>query len=293
MLTNHGYGACNNAAKIISERSNSKLRIVNIPFPLENEEMAVSKIINELSSKTKLAIIDHVTSVTALVLPVKRIIDEFKRRGIEVLIDGAHAPGMLSLNIENLAPTYYTGNCHKWLCSPKGAAFLYVCKERRESILPPVLSFGTMWSSEKRLDIHNYFYWQGTDDPSAILSVPYSIDYLASLVDGAWDSIRKENKNKVLRAKAMICSTLKINDSIPDSSIGSMAIIPIPKKRLKLPKKTTHIHPFQELLYHKYGIEVPVNDWEDLILLRISAFLYNTEEDYEALLKALQELIET
>ena len=148
LVTDHCYGACANAAEYLAHRRGAVVRTARVPFPVKNEDEIVEAVLSSVSPRTRLALIDHVTSSTALVFPVKRISEELERRGVAVLVDGAHGPGMLEFNLDELKASYYVGTCHKWLCAPKGAAFLYVREDLRDSTdSPEAMSRGSITSA--------------------------------------------------------------------------------------------------------------------------------------------------
>ena len=136
IITNHTYNACANAARYWAERAGASVKVASVPFPISNPAEVVESIVAEIGPRTVLGLIDHVTSETALVFPIEQIADALHSRGVEVLVDGAHAPGMVPLNLETLTAAYYTGNCHKWLCAPKGAGFLAVRPDRQHKAKP-------------------------------------------------------------------------------------------------------------------------------------------------------------
>ena len=166
--------------------------IAPVPFPLAHEDDVVEAIVSAITPHTRLAMIDHITSPTALVLPIRRIVDEVQRRGVDVLIDGAHALGMVPLALDELGAAYYTANAHKWLCAPKGAAFLHVRRDRQHLIHPTTISHGFDPGGEGAR-FREEFDWAGTVDPTAWLCIPECIRFMAGLVPGGWDEVMRRN----------------------------------------------------------------------------------------------------
>ena len=225
------------------------------------------------------------TSQTALVFPIEPIIVEMHARGVEVLVDGAHAPGMLPLDLSSLGVSYYTGNLHKWVCAPKGAGFLYVREDRRARIRPVAISHGANSTRTDRSRFHLEFDWTGTLDPTPWLSVPQALRFIASLVPGGWPEVMRRNRALALEGRDVLCSALEIEPPAPDGMIGSMAAVPLPDGGAA----PALYDPLQQSLYVKHSIEVPVMPWPKppARLLRISAQLYNDPADYQHLANAL------
>ncbi len=285
LVTDHEYPACRNALDATAARSGATVVIAEIPFPLASTEEAVETILAKITSRTRLALLDHITSQTAMILPIKTLVQELEGRGVPVLIDGAHAPGMIDLKIDDLGASYYTGNCHKWLCAPKGAAFLWVREDYRQAIRPLVISHGATAPLDDYSRFRLEFDWMGTGDPTPYLSVPEAIATVEGLVEGGWPAIRRRNRDLALRARDLLCEALGINSPCPDSMIGSMAAIPICDGSPEPPTSPLYKDPLQDTLLFDSSIEVPVIPWPTPPhrLVRISAQLYNTEEQYRLL----------
>lgn len=293
LVTDNEYNASRNALEFAAEKSGARAVVAQVPFPIESENQIVEAVLDRVTSRTRLALLDHVTSQTGLVFPIERLVRELSARGVETLVDGAHAPGMVPLNLKQLGATYYTGNCHKWICAPKTAAFLYVKRERQKEIRPLVISHG---ANSPRKDRSRYlleFAWMGTSDPTACLSVPEALRYIASLRPGGWPEVMRRNRALAIAARKIICDALEIEPPCPDSLIGSMASIPVPdaeeNSKAKLPAFADAL---QDELRRVYKIEVPIIPWPEQPkrLLRVSAQLYNSLPQYEKLAQAMRKI---
>jgi len=293
LTVDHAYNACKNALHFVAERSGAKLVIANTPFPVQGPEECVQAILDKTTNKTRLAMVDHIASPTGMVMPIEEIVKCLEAEGIDTLVDGAHAPGQLDLNITNLAPTYYTGNCHKWLCTPKGSAFLYVRPDRQEQIRPTVISHGANSPRTDRSRFLLEFDWPGTQDPSAFLTIPMAIEFLSGLLPGGLPALRQRNKDLVLKGRAMLCDVLGITPPCPESMVGFMAAVPVPDAESADRPDPMGIDPLQEALFQEHRIEVPVSTWPapPRRVLRISAYYYNEEAQYRKLADALGTLL--
>ncbi len=292
LTTNHDYNACRNVLAEAAARAGATLVVAKVPFPLSDEQQIIDAILAAVTPRTRLAMIDHLTSPTALVLPVAKIIHALAERGVETLIDGAHAPGAVPLEIETLAPTYYTGNLHKWVCAPKGAGFLWVRPDRQEAIRPPIISHGENTRRAGRAAFHDRFDWPGTLDPTAWLSVPAAIEFGASLFPGGWAELRDRNRALAIAGRALIAERLGLPLPCPEALLASMATIPLPESLQSLPAKATRFDPLHLRLLDRDGIEVPIVPWGTPVRhwVRISAQAYNRIDDYRALAEALARL---
>jgi len=293
LLTNHGYNACRNAAERAAGHAGAKVVVADVPFPLRSEDEVVQAVLVRASPRTRIALLDHVTSPTGLVFPIERLVRELAKRGIDTLVDAAHAPGMVPVDIRALDPAYYTGNLHKWVCAPKGAAFLYVRRDLQARVRPPVVSHGANSPRTDRSRFRLEFDFTGTDDPTAFLVVPECLRFLGGLFPGGWDELRRRNRELVLRARAILCDALGIDEPAPESMISSLASVPLPPgKQAGRPDAFT-IDPLQRTLFEQHRIEVPVMPWPapPRRLLRVSAQAYNEVGEYETLANALRELV--
>ncbi|MBD1889026.1 aminotransferase class V-fold PLP-dependent enzyme [Coleofasciculus sp. FACHB-SPT9] len=293
LTTDQEYNACRNALNFIASRTGARIVVATVPFPITSPEQVIEAVMEQVSPRTKLALLDHVTSQTGLIFPIQQLAHQLAERGVDTLIDGAHAPGMLPLNLREIGATYYTGNCHKWLCSPKGAAFLYVRRDKQSAIRPLTISHGANSPRKERSRFHLEFDWMGTDDPSAYLCVAEAIRFLGSLLPGGWRELMARNRAMALTARQLLCETLQVSLPCPDEMIGSMATVPLPDEIPDSPGEMQITPPLQDALCDRFGIQVPVIYWPapPKQLIRISAQLYNTPAQYEYLGKTLVELL--
>lgn len=284
LTTDQEYNACRNALNYVAQREGAQVVVAEVPFPINSPEQVVEAVLQKVSPNTRLALLDHVVSQTGLIFPIAILVDELKKRGVETLIDGAHAPGMVPLNLSQLGATFYTGNCHKWLCAPKGSAFLYVNRDRQSAIHPLTISHGANDPRTGRSRFHLEFDWMGTDDPTAYLCVAEAIRFMGSLLPGGWPEVMQRNHQLAIAGQQVLCQALDVPPPTPKEMMGSLAVIPLPDGNAPL------LH--DDLLRH-HRVEVPIVPWKHQgRLLRISAQLYNHIEQYhylaDVLLKSLQ-----
>lgn len=293
LTTNHAYNACRNALEFVAERAGARVVAAEIPFPLTSSRQTVEVILDAVTPRTRLALIDHVTSQTALVLPIQALTRELAGFDIPVLVDGAHAPGMVPLDLRELGAAYYTGNCHKWLCAPKGAGFLHVNRDYQASVRPAVISHGANTTRRDRSRFLIEFDWTGTNDPTALLSVPAALEFMGSLLPGGWSALREGNRSMALAARSMLCTELALEPCCPDDMVGAMVSLPLPPGSAEPAKSPLYRDPLQDTLLARYGIEVPVIPWPAAPerLVRLSAQVYNTPDQYGRLADALRDLL--
>ncbi|MEO6349341.1 MAG: aminotransferase class V-fold PLP-dependent enzyme [Candidatus Limnocylindrales bacterium] len=308
LTTDHDYNACINAIRFVGARSGARTVVASLPFSPANPDEVVGAILAAATPRTRLAILSHVTSPTALVMPIQRIVSALSERGIDTLVDGAHAPGMLALDIESIGAAYYTGNAHKWLCAPKGAGFLHVRRDRQAAIRPLVISHGTNSPRTGRSIFRLEFDWLGTLDSSAFLAIPAALDFMASLLPGGWPEVMQRNHDSVVAARSALLSLVPDQEVAPEEMIGSMAAVEIPTDLPPTPiapspdgtpEQTWPLDPLRDWLLETHSIEVPVYAWPHTIaegasarrrLMRVSGQVYNEPGDYERLAEVLTEL---
>lgn len=298
LCTSHGYNACNNALRYVAERAGAKVVVAKVPFPISGPEAVIEAIEQAVTARTRFALIDHVTSPTGLILPVETLIKRLQARGIFVMIDGAHAPGMLPLNLEQLGADFYTGNAHKWLCAPKGAAILHVKHEHQSWVRPVIISHGANDPRKHRSRFHLEFDWTGTSDPTAILALPAALKFMRELAPpndsdrGGLDAVRAHNHTLAVQARKLLCEQLKLTPVAPESMLGSLATVQLPAAKKATPiDGPLPFDPLHQLLFERYAIEVPVFVYGETRCLRIAAQWYNHLAQYQALAHAVGELL--
>jgi len=277
VTTSHAYAACRFQLERLASARGARIVVVDIALPFDPDAL-VAGVAAAITPRTRLALLDHVTSATALRLPVERLVPLFSARGIPVLVDGAHAPGQLDLDVDQLGATWYVGNCHKWLCAPKASGFLAWSATAAESLRPLVTSHGANPSYGPANRQHAELDWSGTYDPSAQLAVPAAISALAD-EGGGWPAIYARNHALVIALRDRLGGTRLA----PDDALGMMAAI-----RVALPMGIEPLA-FQRALLVD-GWEVPIVDFPGGPFVRVSAHLYNHVGEAERLAAKLHAL---
>ncbi|MBT4970815.1 MAG: aminotransferase class V-fold PLP-dependent enzyme [Bacteroidetes bacterium] len=283
---NHIYPGVRNTLNYLKERYSIVIREAEIPFQLQSNQPLIDAFIELQSEQTKLVLIDHISSPTAIVFPVQEIVNHFNEFEIDTLVDGAHAPGTVALSLDEMGAAYYTGNCHKWICSPKGSAFLFVRKDKQENIKPLTTSL----LHGKNIDFDQQFSWQGTEDPTAYLCIGDAIGFMEGIYPDKWPGIMQHNHNLAIEARSLIFKDLGVNAAVPDCMIANLASINLPDSKDSIPSKFNQFDSLQNRLFHDFNFEVFITYWPEFPkrLLRISPQIYNTIEQYEFLSKTLK-----
>ena len=295
LTDDHEYNATINAMRAVARRDGARVVVAPIPFPIAGPDDALAAILAAVTDRTRLLLVSHVTSPTALILPVAELVAEMERRGIDTLVDAAHAPGMVPVDVKELGATYWTGNGHKWLCGPKGTAFLWVREDRRERIHPLVVSHGANEPLADKTRFRHEFDWVGTSDPTGYLTLPAAIDWMerCAIPDGGgWPAVMAANHDLALRGRDILAGALGIEPPAPDAMLGSMAALPLPGVVEEGVGAA-----LASALETEDRIQVPIGPWPvravqrddqaPRILIRISAQRYNEPADYERLAAAL------
>ena len=293
IVTDHAYNACRNALDVLGGRGGARVVVAHVPFPLASADEITGAVLACVTSRTTLALLDHVTSPTGLVFPIARLVEELAARGVDTLVDGAHAPGMLPLDLESIGAAYYAGNCHKWLCAPKSVGFVSVRRDRQAAIRPLVISHGANSPRRDRSRFRLEFDWMGTMDPTPALCIAESMRLLGDTYPGGWTAIMERNHGLALAARRILCDTLGATPPCPADMIGSLAAVPLPDGSPEPPSSPLYADPLQDALLDRFGIQVPIVPWPGppKRLVRVSAQLYNRPEHYEKLAAALSELL--
>jgi len=278
LATNHEYGAADRAWRFICRQRGAHYINQPIPLPIESDESLLEHLWQGVTPHTKVIFISHITSPTALIFPIEKLCQRARAAGIITVIDGAHAPGHIPLNLDAPGADFYVGNCHKWLCAPKGSAFLYARPERQELLQPLIVSWG--WESEEPgvSTFQDFFGWVGTDDPASYLSVPAAIAFQH---EHNWDAVRLACHELASFARQQITTLFDTEPICPDSSHwwGQMCTIQLPDG---------DAHSLQTRLREEWSIEIPIIPWNNHRYIRLSIQGYNSPADVERLLLALQ-----
>jgi isopenicillin-N epimerase len=283
LSTNHEYGAMDRTWNFYCKKSGAKYIRQNISLPVVSKEQILEEFWSGYTSKTKIVFLNQISSCTALVFPVKEICDKARELGLITIIDGAHVPGQMDLNLTELNPDFYTGTFHKWMLAPKGSSFLYVKKSFQEMLDPLVVGWGYESLSPGESKFLDYQEYQGTRDTSAFLCTPKVIDFLE---ENDWKNVEMECRKLVFDNYQRFCDLLNTQPICPITSefLVQMASIPI---------RTSNPVELKELLFNKYKIEIPVMPLNGNYFLRYSINAYNSQEDLDVLYKALQDIIGT
>jgi len=281
LTTNHEYGAIERTWTFVSEHKQTRVVVQKLPVPIDDPDEVVEAIWAGVTPRTRALFLSHITSPTAVILPIEPLIARARAAGIWTVIDGAHAPGQVDLDLSQMGVDFYGGNCHKWLSAPKGAGFLYVRPELQHLIEPVVVSWGWRPNDPGPSVFVDQIERQATHDPAAYLSVPAAIDYQA-LRD--WPRVRQECHELARLARLQMTELTGIQPLLADDPrwFAQMATLPLP------PCDTAEL---KRRLYDDYQIEIPATRWGDTPCLRVSVQGYNTRQDIERLIAAVAKIL--
>jgi isopenicillin-N epimerase len=286
LTTDHEYGACNFTWEFICHKTEAVYKYQAIKLPVTSQEEVLDQFWQGVTPRTKVIFISHIASPTSLTFPVQWICKRAREAGIITVIDGAHAPGQLTLDLSSLQADFYTGNCHKWMLSPKGAGFLYASPEVQSLIEPLIVSWGyqSRCSPARESKFIDLLQWTGTKDPAAALSVPAAIAFMG---EHHWNEVQAGCHQLLENAVDRICDQTRLSPLYPlDSDFYyQMGTIPIPQVR--------DMNELKSRLYNDYKIEIPCIEWNNRHFLRLSVQGYNSEEDIDILVNSVSRLLPT
>ncbi len=286
LTTDHEYAALEKTWDYVASRTGARVVVVEVPLPLTSEAAFTDAITAAINSRTRALFLSHITSPTALRFPIEAVVAEARRRGIWSIIDGAHTPGHIPLDLEALGADFYAGNCHKWMMAPKGSAFLYVRGEHQAIMNPLVISHG--WTAERvepgpfgNSAFVDAMEMQGTRDPSAWLTVPDAIRFRHAQ---NWDEVARRCNQMLLHTAARIVDlTGRPLFASPEFIAPQMVSIPLPDADAPWLQKT---------LLERHGIEIPVFHWHGQTVARLSVQGYNTEQQMDHLVTSLTDVLQ-
>jgi isopenicillin-N epimerase len=279
VLSEHAYPAVIKAVRKLCARSGAQADVRPIPLPLPDPQEVAAILTDRLDERVRLVVVEHVTSPTAAILPVELVVAECRHAGVPVMVDAAHGPGMVPIDVGSLRPDFWTGNLHKWVCAPKGAAALWVAPPHQDAVRPLVPSHGYGGSFLEEFD------WTGTHDPTPYLCIPEALSFFDRL---GWERVRAHNHELVLYGRDVVGTALGTKPMAADQAIGSMAVVRLPSG---VAGTEQHARALQAKLYQSARIEVPITAWNGIGLVRLSAQVYNRPSEYELLARVLKSLI--
>jgi len=278
VVLSHGYGAVRNTVCFVSERAGARMVEAEVPFPRPEADAVVANVAAALTGRTRLAVVDHITSGSALVLPLEDIVAACHAEAVPVLVDGAHGPAQVPLDMRAIGADWYAGNCHKWLCAPKGSAFLYAAPDRQQDLHPVMISHGLDKGFLEEFD------WTGTRDPSAYLATDVAIDFHARLGGTA---LMARNVALAAEATALLARRLNTEPGATGALAGSMGVVRLPLSGGATAERSAELR--ARLL--EAGTDAPTHILADAIWLRLSAHAYNDIEDYERLAEIVARVV--
>jgi len=289
VTTNQDYNAVRQTLEFSAATRGTRVVVAEVPFPIESPDQVLNSVLNAITARTRLVVIDHIASPTGLIFPIEEIVSEVEP-DVPVLVDGAHGPGQVPLSLDALGASWYTGNLHKWVCAPKGSGFLHARADRIDETVPTVISHA--WNTpivDGASKYHGLFDWVGTDDMTPWLTVPDAIGVVGRMESGGWPAVMKRNHELALEARRIICDVLAIQAPAPDEMVGSLFAIRLFDRSGEDPGGL--LSPLnQELL--DAGFETLVMVWPEWPhqIIRISAHLYNELDEYRLIADTLSQM---
>lgn len=276
LVTDHVYGGVARAARFVARRQGAHVRSVELPYPVSGPDALVAAVADSIGPRTRVLVLDHVTSESALVLPVQEIASRCRAKGVLVLVDGAHAPGALPLDVPSLGVDWYTANLHKWAFTPRAAGFLWSAPERSVGLHPTVISWGLDQGFSAEFDL------TGTRDPSPFLAAPEAIAFLRDL---GVDEVRTYNHDLAWEAARLLSRRWGTKLGMGEEMVGTMATVPLPERLGSTQDDAARL---RDALLFEDRIEIQLHAWRDRLWVRVSAQVYNDIRDIERLASAVE-----
>lgn len=292
LVTDHEYSSITNELARVCERTGARVVTAEIPFPIADADEITARYLACVTPRTRLAFVPHITSATSLIFPAAAIVRGLNALGIDAVVDGAHSPGQIPLDVASLRAPYFVGSGHKWLGAPKGTGFLHVRADKQPGFRSVAISSRAHKVRPERSAYLRDFDYMGTNDYTPTLALPQAIESTGALLPGGWPALMRRNHGLVMHGRAVLCEALRIPEPCPESMIGCMATIPLPEPSPELANRPTRYDdPLQDALYERHRIVVPIWRWgtRNQRVVRISAHLYNTPDQYRRLADALLE----
>lgn len=292
------YGACRKTAEFYAQRSGARCRSIPLPLGLSDPQEVVEVVKAAWTPSCKLLLFDHICSPTGWVLPAAEIVQFYESKGTSVLVDGAHALGQIPLDLGGLGASYYVANAHKWLCTPKGSAMLHVRQDKQSTVNAPVVSQWSDWENPTASPRYSRFQmshaWTGTRDASAVMTIPYALEWMSQLHPEGWTGLQQENTRRARIFRQRLSEVFNEPVLCPDSMVGHMGSMLLPES-IRIPEgghvpMGQGLSPLWDVLYQQYGIEVVVFPFGERLVLRFSIQAYVSDEDLDRLLSALKEV---
>lgn len=275
LVTDHGYGGVTNAALFAAREHGATVRTATLPDPIRSAEAVMSALLAAVRPSTRLAIVDHITAHSAVILPIAELAREFHKRGIALLVDGAHAPGAIALDIPALGADWYVGNLHKWMWVPRSSGILWASPERQKDVHPLVTSWGLDQGFAMEFDL------PGTRNPSSHLSAPAALAFMQEI---GVDEVRRYNHQLAWEGARLLANRFETEFAVPEQMIGTLATVTLPPHLGSTDEEAARL---RDRLLFEDRIEVQVHAWQNRLQVRISAQIYNDLEDVERLASAV------
>jgi isopenicillin-N epimerase len=280
LTTNHAYSSVGMILRHLAARDAATVVVAQVPFPVSSADEILQSILACVTPRTRFAIIDHIASRSGLIFPIKRIVAALAAHGVDTLVDGAHGPGHVPVDLTDIGAAYYTASCHKWMCAPRGVGFLHVRQDRINSLKPLVLARSCYFrdtADDEHSWLEHTFDWMGTSDPTAVHSLPRLVDFLQTCVPGGGGhgAMVRRNHQLAVEARRQVLRILGLPAPCPDSLMGNMVSIPLPDSILPDARGTL---PLQAWLWHRHHVEIQVYSWPAYPkrVLRFTIQLYNS-----------------